>query len=100
MPVDHSGRVGWEGQLSQLRELLETDPAAGLDSLRGFVLLPTGVLLTAQQVARLLNVHVNTVKRLADRGELEFFRVCKRGDRRFPLAAVLDYLERMTNERS
>lgn len=38
MPVDHSGKVGWEGQLSQLANLLETDPAAGMQSLRGFML--------------------------------------------------------------
>ena len=42
-----------------------------------------GKLLTAAEVAEMLHLHVNTVKRLGDRGELPFFRVCKRGDRRF-----------------
>ena len=36
-PVDHSGRVGWEGQLSQLADLLETDPESGMKSLGGFL---------------------------------------------------------------
>ena len=53
-----------------------------------------GPLLTATEVARLLHLHVNTVKRLGDRGELPFFRVCKRGDRRFRLNDVMTYLSR------
>ncbi|MGH2417746.1 MAG: helix-turn-helix domain-containing protein [Candidatus Limnocylindria bacterium] len=53
-----------------------------------------GKLLTAAEVAEMLHLHVNTVKRLGDRGELPFFRVCKRGDRRFRLDDVLDFLRR------
>jgi excisionase family DNA binding protein len=48
-----------------------------------------GPLLTASEVAKMLHLHVNTVKRLGDRGELPFFRVCRRGDRRFRLADVI-----------
>ena len=44
-----------------------------------------GPMLTATEVAEMLHLHVNTVKRLGDRGELPFYRVCKRGDRRFRL---------------
>ena len=44
-----------------------------------------GPMLTATEVAEMLHLHVNTVKRLGDRGELPFYRVCKRGDRRFSL---------------
>ena len=44
-----------------------------------------GPMLTATEVAQMLHLHVNTVKRLGDRGELPFYRVCKRGDRRFRL---------------
>jgi excisionase family DNA binding protein len=40
-------------------------------------------LLTARQVARLLNVHVNTVRRWNDRGILKAYRIGPRGDRRF-----------------
>ena len=53
-----------------------------------------GKLLTAAEVAEMLHLHVNTVKRLGDRGELAFFRVCKRGDRRFRYDDVLEFLHR------
>jgi excisionase family DNA binding protein len=53
-----------------------------------------GPMLTASEVAELLHLHVNTVKRLGDRGELPFYRVCKRGDRRFRLQDVLEFLAR------
>ena len=53
-----------------------------------------GKLLTAAEVAEMLHLHVNTVKRLGDRGELPFFRVCKRGDRRFRYDDVVEFLHR------
>jgi excisionase family DNA binding protein len=53
-----------------------------------------GPMLTASEVADLLHLHVNTVKRLGDRGELPFYRVCKRGDRRFRYEDVLAFLQR------
>jgi excisionase family DNA binding protein len=51
-----------------------------------------GPMLTASEVADMLHLHVNTVKRLGDRGELPFYRVCKRGDRRFRLEDVMRFL--------
>jgi excisionase family DNA binding protein len=51
-----------------------------------------GPMLTANEVAEMLHLHVNTVKRLGDRGELPFYRVCKRGDRRFRLEDVMSFL--------
>ena len=51
-----------------------------------------GPMLTASEVADMLHLHVNTVKRLGDRGELPFYRVCKRGDRRFRLDDVMEFL--------
>jgi excisionase family DNA binding protein len=51
-----------------------------------------GPMLTATEVAEMLHLHVNTVKRLGDRGELPFYRVCKRGDRRFRLEDVMRFL--------
>ena len=53
-----------------------------------------GPMLTASEVADMLHLHVNTVKRLGDRGELPFYRVCKRGDRRFRLDDVMAFLAR------
>lgn len=60
------------------------------------VVTELGPLLTASEVAEMLHLHVNTVKRLGDRGQLPFFRVCSRGDRRFRLADVMAFL---TNSR-
>ena len=40
-------------------------------------------MLTAGQLARLLNVHINTVRRWNDRGILKAYRIGPRGDRRF-----------------
>lgn len=51
-----------------------------------------GPMLTASEVADMLHLHVNTVKRLGDRGELPFYRVSKRGDRRFRSADVMRFL--------
>ena len=52
-----------------------------------------GPMLTATEVAEMLHLHVNTVKRLGDRGELKYYRVCKRGDRRFLLEDVRRFLD-------
>ena len=59
-----------------------------------------GPLLTASEVAEMLHLHVNTVKRLGDRGELPFFRVCRRGDRRFRLEDVMAFLARNARKAS
>jgi len=40
-------------------------------------------MLTVRQLARLLNVHINTVRRWNDRGVLKAYRIGPRGDRRF-----------------
>ena len=53
-----------------------------------------GPMLTASEVAEMLHLHVNTVKRLGDRGEIPFYRVCKRGDRRFRLEDVMTFLDK------
>ena len=40
-------------------------------------------LLTVGQVARLLHIHPNSVRRWSNKGILESYRISKRGDRRF-----------------
>ena len=40
-------------------------------------------LLTTKQVARLLHIHPNTVRRWSNKGILKSYRISKRGDRRF-----------------
>jgi excisionase family DNA binding protein len=43
----------------------------------------TGTMLTVGDVARILNVHINTVRRWSNLGVLKVFRIGPRGDRRF-----------------
>ena len=64
----------------------------------GMAVSELGPLLTASEVAEMLHLHVNTVKRLGDRGELPFFRVCRRGDRRFRLHDVMAFLARNSRQ--
>lgn len=40
-------------------------------------------MLTAKEVAKLLNVHINTVRRWSKQGVLKSYRIGPRGDRRF-----------------
>ena len=47
------------------------------------VVLNNANLLTVGQVARLLHMHPNTVRRWSNKGILESYRIGDRGDRRF-----------------
>ncbi len=49
-------------------------------------------MLTASDVARLLNVHVNTVRRWSNQGILKAYRIGSRGDRRFREADIASFL--------
>lgn len=49
--------------------------------------------LRVGEVARTLNVHINTVKRIPPQ-EMPFFRVGHRGDRRYRVEDVLEYIRR------
>ncbi len=49
-------------------------------------------MLTVSQVARLLNVHPNSVRRWANQGLLRTYRVGRRGDRRFRPEDVASFL--------
>lgn len=48
--------------------------------------------LTAAEVAKLLNVHVNTVRRWSNMGLLKSYRLGPRGDRRFRLEDVMAFV--------
>jgi len=50
------------------------------------------MMLTASELARLLNVHINTVRRWSNRGILKAYRVGPRGDRRFSKGDVDNFL--------
>ncbi|MFC2050839.1 helix-turn-helix domain-containing protein [Chloroflexota bacterium] len=54
-------------------------------------------MLTARQVAQILNVHINTVRRWDVRGVLKAYRVGPRGDRRFSREDVALFLTEKSN---
>ena len=40
-------------------------------------------MLTTSEVARILNLHINTIRRWSNQGILKAYRIGSRGDRRF-----------------
>ena len=49
-------------------------------------------LLTTSDVARLLNIHINTVRRWSNEGKLKAYRIGSRGDRRFQQGDISVFL--------
>jgi len=49
-------------------------------------------MLTISEVAQILNVHVNTVRRWSNHGVLKSYRIGTRGDRRFRKEDVASFL--------
>jgi len=49
-------------------------------------------MLTTSDVARLLSVHINTVRRWSNQGILKTYRIGSRGDRRFNQKDVEQFL--------
>ena len=54
---------------------------------------PYNSVLTVREVAHLLNIHVNTVRRWSDIGILKSYRIGPRGDRRFRLDDIIVLLQ-------
>jgi excisionase family DNA binding protein len=50
-----------------------------------------GAMLTVGDVARLLNVHINTVRRWSNQGILKAYRIGSRGDRRFRREDIVSF---------
>ena len=51
-----------------------------------------GPMLTVREVARLLHIHSNTVRRWANRGILRAYHITPRGDRRFRREDIARFL--------
>ena len=58
-----------------------------------------GPMLTIREVAELLHIHSNTVRRWADRGILRVYRVTRRGDRRFRRRDIAHFLDELNVNR-
>ena len=56
-------------------------------------------MLTVRQVARLLNVHSNTLRRWSDEGLIRAHRINRRGDRRFERSEIRRFLEEFDTAR-
>jgi excisionase family DNA binding protein len=56
-------------------------------------------MLTVREVAQLLHIHSNTVRRWSDRGIIKAYRITHRGDRRFRREDIAHFLADLnTNE--
>jgi len=51
-----------------------------------------GPMLTVREVARLLHIHPNTLRRWSNRGRIRAFRITPRGDRRFRRGDIARFL--------
>ena len=49
-------------------------------------------MLKTSEVAHLLNVHINTVRRWSNRGTIRAYRIGPRGDRRFQKQDITNFL--------
>jgi len=57
-------------------------------------------MLTVSEVARLLNVHINTIRRWSNQGILKAYRIGSRGDRRFQQDDITSFLSEQTENSS
>lgn len=48
-------------------------------------------MLTTSEVARILSVHINTVRRWSNQGILKAYRIGSRGDRRFKREDIANF---------
>jgi len=55
-------------------------------------------MLTVRDVARLLYIHTNTVRRWSDEGKLKAWRITPRGDRRFKREEIVRFSDKMRQQ--
>ena len=51
-----------------------------------------GDMLTVREVAELLHIHTNTLRRWSDKGRIVAYRINPRGDRRYRLQDIEGFL--------
>lgn len=54
-------------------------------------------MLTVREVAELLHIHTNTVRRWSDRGIIKAYRIASRGDRRFKQEDINHFLTQLNH---
>jgi len=79
------GRLGISGE--RVRQIFKGKTTPEKPDLR------SKLMLTAGEVASLLGVHINTVRRWGDKGILKVYRVGPRGDRKFRQQEVDAFLK-------
>ena len=59
-----------------------------------------GPMLTVREVARLLHIHANTVRRWSNQGILKAYHIGSRGDRRFRREDITDFPSGLVSDNS
>jgi excisionase family DNA binding protein len=57
---------------------------------------PMDDMMTVREVARLLHVHPNTLRRWSNNGKIRAYRITSRGDRRFKREEVARFLAELS----
>ena len=55
-------------------------------------------MLTVREVARLLHVHPNTLRRWSNKGVIRAYRITPRGDRRFKREEIVRFLAELNGQ--
>jgi len=58
-----------------------------------------GNMLTVKEVARLLHIHPNTLRRWSNKGRITAYRITPRGDRRFRREEITRFLAELNAHR-
>ena len=56
-------------------------------------------MLTVREVARLLHVHPNTLRRWSNKGRIRAYRISPRGDRRFKREEIARFLAELNTHK-
>jgi excisionase family DNA binding protein len=59
-----------------------------------------GDMLTVREVARILHVHPNTLRRWSNDGRLRAYRITSRGDRRYKREDIARFLAELSEART
>ena len=55
-------------------------------------------MLTVREVARLLHIHPNTLRRWSNKGRIRAYRITPRGDRRFKREEIVRFLAELNSQ--